>query len=93
MTPEEIKQYIVNKLAPKIRATFQEPEFLAAWGALDTAERTALIQSSLASDDEAAGRHIRNMLNSYARDLARNRADEITANGTMDLAEFSEVFG
>ena len=93
MTPEEIKSFITSRLFPKKRAALSPADFTDAWQALDPAKREALVNAAIAGKIEDTGGHVASMLNDYARALAATRADEIVANGTMDLAEFTEVFG
>ena len=93
MTPEEIRLFIAGRLLPKIRNGFTETDFLDAWNALGAAGRQAIIGSAIAGNTSDAGQHIEAMLNNHARTKASDRATQITADGTLNAAEFSEVFG
>lgn len=93
MTPDEIKAFITSRLFPKKRAALLPADFTDAWQALEQAKREALVNAAIAGKIEDTGGHVASMLNDYARALAETRADEIVANGSMDLSEFTEVFG
>ena len=92
MTAEEIRDFITARLFPKKRAALVQSDFSAAWAALSSADKDALIASAIAGKVEDTGKHVQAMLNTYARGLAEIRADEITADGSLDIAEFNEIF-
>ncbi len=93
MTPAEIKTFITSRLFPKKRGALTRADFNTAWQALTDAERDSIVSAAISGNTEDTGKQVEAMLNQYARGLATTRADEIVANGTMDLAEFTEVFG
>lgn len=93
MTPEQVKAYIADRLAPKIRATLTQSDFTDAWQALTPAERDSIIAAAIAGNTADAGEQLGQMLNRFARAAALDRANVIVSDGSMNLAEFGEVFG
>ena len=92
MTAEQIKEFIARKLFSKKRAALTQADFISAWGDLTSGEKDALIASAIAGNTEDTGQHIAAMLNRFAQALAVTRADEIAADGAVNLAEFNEIF-
>ena len=93
MTPDEIKDFITSRLFPKKRGALTRADFNTAWVALPDSHKDALVAAAIAGKTEDTGAHVEAMLNNYARSLAATRADEIVANGTIDITEFNEIFG
>lgn len=92
MTPAEAKAFIADRLTPKKRAALQTADFVTAWQALTPAAKDAIVASAVAGKSEQAGQQIEHMLLAYARSLAEIDADTMVADGSLTLAEFSEIF-
>ena len=92
MTPEEVKDLIAGRLKPKKRAALTNADFLAAWQALDESQKNQIVQAAIAGRTDSAGEGLSIMLDRYSAALAQARADEIAADGTLNLAEISEIF-
>jgi len=92
VTPEEVKALIAGRLKPKKLAALTIEDFLAAWQALSESQKNQIVQSAIAGRTADAGQGLSIMLDRYSASLAEARAEEITADGTLNLAEISEIF-
>lgn len=92
MTPEEVRALIAGRLKSKKRAALTIADFLAAWQALSESQKNQIVQSAIAGRTADAGQGLSVMLDRYSASLAEARAEEITADGTLNLAEISEIF-
>lgn len=92
MTPAEARKFIEDRLTAKIRASLDRDDFQTAFGNLPPAARDQIIGAALERNGSALAAGIDRMLDIYARQQANTRATAIIADGSLDLAEFSEIF-
>ena len=92
MTPEEAKQFITDRLAPKIRASLTTTDFVEAWNDLPASSKSSIVAAAIGGQSCDAGIQLQRMLQIYARNKAAARADQIASDGNVSLAEFGEIF-
>jgi hypothetical protein len=92
MTPEQARKFIADRLFQKMRGSLTADDFGIAWASLPEPRKQAIASQAVKGNIEQTGRNIQAMLADYAREKANVRADNIIADGTINLAEFSEIF-